>query len=415
MMASREIYLDHAATTPLDPEVADLVAQVQADFFANPSSPHAAGRRARRIVDDTREQILADLGAPDAQLVFTSGATEANALAVHSLTVSDPRFPAAFACSPRDHESLRGLASVAKSTDCHSTLLPLDCTGRLSQSAVKQWLASSLDSAVASSPQTDKPRPEKTAGSFRRLLTATLVCGQTGTIEDVAGLVDLISQTQAACRLHTDATQAIGRLPINLATMGTTSLAFAAHKIGGPRGIGCLILHPHETLVPLLPGSQQQQRRGGTEPVALIAGCGLALKKALRCQQAESERLLALRKQLETRLLEVSQTLGLTLQIIGNETPRSPHLSTIAFPGIDRQAFVLAADFAGLALATGTACASGSREPSAALVAMGLDRELVESAVRFSIGQTTTQADIDEAVSRLGELLREFARRTKKA
>ena len=409
-MAVREIYLDHAATTPLDDEVADLVAKVQRDCFANPSSPHAAGRRARRVIDETREHILADLGAPDAQLVFTSGATEANALAVHSLTSSDCQLPTEFACSPRDHESLRTGALGSRSTRCGRTLIPLNDTGQLSLSAIQKWLGFTADVN-----ERDLSQPDlSTAATVRRLLTATLVCGQTGTIEDIGGLIDLIKQSQSGCRVHADATQAIGRLPINLATMRTTSLAFAAHKIGGPRGIGCLIVRPEEKIVPLFPGTQQIGQRGGTEPVALIAGCGLAVSLAIRHQQAENERLLVFQKRLETGLLNVAQTLEITAQVIAGSTPRSPHLTTISFPGFDRQAFVLAADVAGLALATGTACASGSSEPAPALVAMDLDPRLVQSAVRLSFGRTTTRDDIDEAISRMSQLLLEFVHRTKK-
>jgi cysteine desulfurase len=408
-MAAREIYLDHASTTPLDPEVADLIAKVQTDCFANPSSPHAAGRRARRIVDETREQVLADLGAPQAQLVFTSGATEANALAVYGLTAAHSQQPAAFACSARDHESLRALAVGANSGGCQRTLLPLERSGRLSQTAVTQWLTT-----VPDSNKSVVPSQAESSSPVRRLLSATLVCGQTGTVEDLTGLVDLIRQTEPGCRLHTDATQAIGRLPINLATMETTSLAFAAHKIGGPRGIGCLIFQPEQKLVPLLPGTQQLQQRGGTEPVALIAGCGLAVRQAIRCQQIESERLLTLQRQLETGLLQAAQQAGLKAQIVGETTPRSPHLTTIAVPGFDRQAFVLAADLAGLAIATGTACASGSSEPSPALVAMNLDPAIVQSSIRVSLGRNTTSADVDEAIGRMGQLFLQFTKRTTK-
>lgn len=407
-MAVREIYLDHAATTPLDPEVADLVAQVQTDCFANPSSPHAAGRRARRLVDETREQILADLGAPHAQLVFTSGATEANALAVHGLVTCKQQLPTEFACSLRDHESLRNAFLESSSKRCRRTTLPLNHSGQLSQTAVKQWLQ---NKAI----EGDRSQTNLSSNSaIRHLLTATLVCGQTGTIEDLAGLIDLIKKSESACRVHADATQAIGKIPIDLATMGVTSLTLAAHKIGGPRGIGCLIVDSKEWLVPLFSGTQQIGQRGGTEPVALIAGCGLAVRQSVRQQQDESKRLFFLQKRLETGLLHAAKQVGITANIIAESTPRSPHLTTVSFSGYDRQAFVLAADLVGLAIATGTACASGSSEPSPALVAMEIEPGFVQSAVRLSFGQTTSVADIDEAISRISQLLLEFAQRNRK-
>lgn len=383
-MPDREIYLDHAATTPLDPEVADRISRVQADIFGNPSSPHAAGRRARQIVDEAREQILANLGCPAARLVFTSGATEANHLATLGLQADQP---IQLAVSLRDHESLR-LAAAAAGEAARLETMPLTTAGQLDQAAVAAWLEQT--DAVPSAP---------------RLLATTLVCGQTGSIEDMAGVVGLIARHAPSCLLHTDATQAVGRVPVDFSTLGVTSLCFAPHKFGGPRGIGCLILRPGVELAPLLHGAQQFQQRGGTEPVALIAGCQLAVAIAVNRQQAEAERLEGLRQQFEQRLLGLARDAGFHPLVIAAGGPRSPHVSTVALPGTDRQAFVMAADLAGLAVATGTACASGSSEPAPALTAMRLTQPAVQSAVRFSFGRTTTNADVDEAVSRIGHIL----------
>lgn len=278
-MPPREIYLDHAATTPLDPEVADRISQVQAEVFGNPSSPHAAGRRARQMLDEAREQILADLGCPTARLVFTSGATEANHLATLGLQGAQP---IRLAVSLRDHESLR-LAAAAGRDNAQLDTLPLTAAGQLDQAAVAAWLE-----------HTD-PNPPST-----KLLATTLVCGQTGSIEDLPGLVSLLAQRSPSCLLHTDATQAVGRLPVGFYELGVTSLCFAPHKFGGPRGIGCLILRPGVELTPLLHGAQQFQQRGGTEPVALIAGCQLAVRVAVNRQQAEAERLAGLQQLLSS-------------------------------------------------------------------------------------------------------------------
>lgn len=389
---ARVIYLDHAASTPLDPEVADRVSRVQAEVFANPSSPHAAGRLARRLLDESREQLLADLGCPNAQLVFTSGATEANHLAVLGLVRPEPAVadPLQLATSARDHESLR-LAAAAVGNRAELTSLPLAATGQLEQAAVEHWLAAGHQAAMMQ-PTT-------------RLLATTLVCGQTGSIEDLPGLADRVAREAPGCLLHTDATQAVGRLPIDFSRLGVTSLSFAPHKFGGPRGIGCLVMKPGMTLTPQLHGPHQLQLRGGTEPVALIAGCQLAVRLAVARQQAEATRLEALRQQFELQLVARSCETGIEPVVIAGGGSRSPHLSTVAFPGIDRQAFVMAADLAGLAVATGTACASGSQEPPPALAAMGLDRSLVQAAVRFSFGRSTTVNDIDEAVARIIQLL----------
>jgi cysteine desulfurase len=391
-MPPSELYLDHAATTPLDPEVADRVAQVQADVFGNPSSPHAPGRRARQLLDEAREQILADLGCSTAQLVFTSGATEANHLAVLGLLPAEPPpdRPLRLATSSRDHESLR-LAAAATQHKAEVNSLPLAATGQLDQAAVTDWLR--LNPEAGSQPTTTL------------LLATTLVCGQTGAIEDMTSLRGLLAQWAPQCLLHTDATQAVGRLPIDFYGLGVTSLCFAPHKFGGPRGIGCLVLRPGLDLKPLLHGAQQFQLRGGTEPVSLVAGCQLAVSLAVARQQAEAARLDTLRQRFELQLASCGRYAGIEPVVIAAAGPRSPHISTVAFPGIDRQAFVMAADLTGLAVATGTACASGSSEPAPALTAMGIERRLVQGAVRFSFGRSTTVSDIDEAIARIGQLL----------
>ncbi len=390
-MPPRAIYLDHAATTPLDPEVANRVACVQAEVFANPSSPHTAGRQARRILDEAREQLLADLGCPTARLVFTSGATEANHLAVHGLLPAEPATgqPLRLAASPRDHDSLR-LAAASAGNRAEPTSLPLTPAGQLDQAALTDWLAAGHQ--AANQPGT-------------QLLATTLICGQSGSIEDLPGLASLLARQAPGCLLHTDATQAVGRLPIDVDDLGVTSLCFTPHKFGGPRGIGCLIIRSGLELTPLFHGTQQLQLRGGTEPVALIAGCQLAVSLAVARQQGEATRLERLQQRFEQHLVDCSRKAGIGPVIIAATGPRSPHVSTIAFPGIDRQAFVMAADLAGVAVATGTACASGSQEPAPALIAMGLDRWLVQAAVRFSFGRPTTASDIDEAVIRIGQIL----------
>lgn len=384
-MSPRELYLDHAATTPLDPAVADCMSRVQAEVFANPSSPHAAGRRARRIVDEAREQILADLGCPTARLIFTSGATEANHLA--TLGLAHAGDPLRLAVSLRDHESLRLAAAASGDTTTLATL-PLLPSGRLDQQAVAAWLEQAYGDAAPA-----------------RLLATTLVCGQTGSVEDLPGLVRLLAAAAADCLLHTDATQAVGRLPVDFYDLGVTSLCFAPHKFGGPRGVGCLVLRPGVNISPLLHGAQQFQQRGGTEPVALLAGCQLACAIAIRRQQTEAARLEGLRQRFERRLVPIAQRAGIEPRIIAADSQRSPHISTVALPGIDRQAFVMAADLEGLAIATGTACASGSSEPAPALAAMGLAAPVIESAVRFSFGRLTTTADIDEAIARIDRIL----------
>jgi cysteine desulfurase len=349
-MSNREIYLDHAATTPVDPVVADTISRVQADCFANPSSPHRAGRRAHHILDESRVKILEYFDCPDATLIFTSGATEANYLAVHGLKNPEQT---AFGTSQRDHESLRNAALSLATHSADQTILPLDENGCLCKKGLRAWLLS-LDTS-------SQPRSRlEDAIAHNVFLSTTLVCGQTGAVEDVLGIQQVLGDIATRYTLHVDATQAVGKIPVSFPETGATSLAFTPHKFGGPRGIGCLIIKKNVEWKPLFSGSQQLAMRGGTEPVALIAGCREAAHQAVTQQHSESRRLAILRESFESTVCEMAKEVGIVPSIICQNTRRSPHLSTISFPGIDRQAFMMAADLAGLAVATGTACASNS-------------------------------------------------------
>ena len=394
-MSNREIYLDHAATTPIDPIVADTISRIQTDCFANPSSPHSAGRRAHHRLDEARVKILEDFGCPDATLIFTSGATEANYLALHGLKNPERT---AFATSQRDHDSLRKAALSLATHSANQTTLPLDANGCLCKDSLRTW----IHAAGAGTPTCS--RSENTAHSL--CLSTTLVCGQTGSVEDLSVIQQLLIDTTTPYTLHIDATQAVGKMPISFPETGATSLCFAPHKFGGPRGVGCLLIKENVDWKPLFAGSQQLEMRGGTEPVALIAGCQEAVHQAVTHQHAEVSRLAVLQESFESTVCEMAREVGIDPCIICQNTTRSPHISTIAFPGIDRQAFMMAADLDGLAVATGTACASGSQEPAPALVAMNLPKPIIQSAIRFSFGHTTCVSDLKTASEKIYRILK---------
>ncbi len=394
-MSNREIYLDHAATTPVHSVVADTIFRVQADCFANPSSPHRAGRRAHHILDESRGKILEYFNCPDATLIFTSGATEANYLAVHGLRNPEQT---AFGTSQRDHESLRNAALSLATHSANQTTLPLDENGCLCKKGLQAWLLSLDNSGRIHSRL-------KNANAHDIFLSTTLVCGQTGAVEDLSGIQQVLEDTATPYTLHVDATQAVGKIPVSFPDTGATSLSFAPHKFGGPRGIGCLLIKHNIEWKPLFSGSQQLAMRGGTEPVALIAGCQEAVHQAVTQQHSESTRLMILRESFESTVCEMARAVGIVPYIICQNATRSPHISTIAFPGIDRQAFMMAADLDGLAVATGTACASGSQEPSPALVAMSLPNPVIQSAIRFSFGRTTCANDLETACRKIYRIL----------
>ncbi len=383
------IYLDHAAATPLSPEVAAAMESVREEGFANPSSPHAAGRRARRLLDDARDRIAClvghDLG-PGVGLVFTSGATEANRLGVLGLA-SGSR--GRVLTSPRDHSSLGAAARDLAARGWDSVLMPLLADGTL---------------GLCSLPAAD---------GTSEIMCVTLVCSQSGTREDTDRIAGWRDDAGRDPLIHVDATQAIfnaeASTPFGLPPGLAATLALAPHKFGGPRGIGCLLVRRDVALVPVTPGTQERGLRGGTEAVALAVGFAQAVELAVAERGVVARRLAQLRDRFEARLAGVAAALGVAIRVIGADAVRAPHISTIAFPGRDRQAVVMATDLEGVWCATGTACASGSSEPARALVAMGLPEADVQAAVRFSLGTRTTAVDIDAAVDRLARVLSRMA------
>ena len=384
------IYLDHAAATPMHPEVASSIAEAQGVAHANPSSQHALGRAARRLLEDARERIVAALGGSGGgsgrglardRLVFTSGASEANHLAVLGMTAASATVGEVF-FSRRDHPSSVNAALVASRHGWRLRELALDS-------------AEGTASAAVSAGECDG----QSAGP--RIVSLTLVCGQTGSIED------LPSPDNASSTLfHVDVTQAVGLMPVVFHALSAATLAVAPHKFGGPRGIGALLIRGDVAIAPVQAGPQEYGLRGGTEAVPLAAGFARAIELAIADREQAARRVACLRDRLESRLVAAARQAGIPAVVIAAGARRCPHISTIAFPGLDRQALAMAADLAGVCLATGTACASGSSEPAPALAAMGFEAEIVRGAVRLSVGRTTTEADVDQAAERLAPLLR---------
>jgi cysteine desulfurase len=414
------IYLDHAATTPVRDEVAMAMEEARQGAFANPSSPHAAGRRAKALLEDCRDRILGLVGATGRgdRLVFTSGATEANRLALLGMAAGiDAGLGAAgggttaiSAYSARDHASIcTAVAELGGRPGWDTVRVPLSPAGTLDVAWFSAWAAAR------------PPGP--------RLLSTTLVCGQTGGVESCLGESPAV-QSLPGTLVHVDATQAVGLLDVAFARLPAATLALAPHKFGGPRGVGGLVVGTGVPFAALAGGPQEGGLRGGTEAVTLAVGFAAALDLTVAERAAEGRRIARLRDRFEARLAAVVGACGAEMHVVGAGGPvagphagdgparRAPHISTIAFAAraaegtrgrIDRQAFMMAADLEGVCVATGTACASGSSEPSPALVAMGLGDALVEGAVRFSFGRETTEADTDEAVARLGRVLARMA------
>jgi cysteine desulfurase len=389
MPAPDVIYLDHNATAPMLPEVADAVREASLRYRGNPASQHSAGREARRALEAARERIGELLGAGrDDHIVFTSGGTEANNLAVGGLSLARRH---AGGRVVNAHEGLGDAASsriILSAIEHPSVALAADeCAregrrvDRLGVDAAGIVLVDQLAYLL---------------GPDVRLVSVMLANNETGIRQPVPEIAAMCRERGVA--MHTDAVQAVGKLSVDFAALGVDAMAIAAHKFHGPLGIGVLIVRRGAVLTPALHGGfQQSGLRPGTECVALVVGMLAALESWAREGDCRSERMTGLRDLLERQICAGDPR----AVVIGATSPRLPHTSNIALVGLDRQALVMALDLAGVACSTGSACASGSSEPSPTLVAMGLPGEQISSSVRFSLGATTTAQDIDEAARRI--------------
>lgn len=391
------IYLDHNSTTPMLPEVLAAIVECQQTAFANPESQHELGRHARRVLEDAREGIAQLLGAetggrnPD-RLIFTSGGTEANNLALFGLAGGEP---AAIVISAIEHPSVARPAEALARRGWQIRRVGASPNGIVQTHEFAAGLAE-----------------RDSTGRPLRLASVMLANNETGVIQPVEQLAALARD--AGVPFHTDAAQAVGKIPINFRQLGASTLSFAAHKFHGPRGIGGLLLRSEVKLEPLLWGGfHQQGLRPGTECVALAVGMHVALQCFQREAEQRRERVTRQRDRFEAAMLRAWP--GAVIHgHNSNPTPkqqsveRIPGTSNISFPPLDRQALLMAFDLAGVACSTGSACASGSREPSPTLVAMGLADSLVSSSLRFSIGATTSESEIDDAAARIAAVLKRF-------
>jgi len=380
----KTIYLDHNATTPLMPEVAEAMAKCQAAGYGNPSSVHNPGRRARQALEDARDAIAALLGArlggsqPD-QLVFTSGGTESNNLVLAGLA---GEIPSHGVVSAIEHRSVAEPAGALES---------------------RGWtidrLAPSRGGIVDVEPLVDLLRPET------RFVSLMLGNSETGVLQPVERAAEICRDAGVA--LHTDAAQAVGKLEVNFRALGVAAMSVSAHKFHGPVGVGALLVRGDVVLRPAwFGGSQQAGFRPGTEPLALVVGMHRALEIWNRERHARHERMTQLREQFEAAL--ISGCPGLIIH--GADSPRLPHTTNAYFPSADRQAMLIALDLAGVACSAGSACASGSTEPSPVLAAMGCEKAVLAGSLRFSLGSNTTREDVAEAADRIIQVYNDLRR-----
>ncbi len=375
-------YLDHAATTPALPEVVAAVTSALRET-GNPSSLHASGRAARLHVEEARERIAAALGAQPTEVIFTSGGTESDNLAVKGLfwgrRQADPRRRRILASQVEHHAVMDSLQWLATHEGAEIEWLPVDDRGRLRVDALLEAVAHD---------------PESIA-----LVTVMWANNEVGTIQPIAEVV-------AAARphgipVHCDAVQAIGQLPIDFAASGLDTLALSGHKLGATTGVGALLARRDAPLVPLLHGGgQERDVRSGTLDTAAITGLGLAVTLAEERRPAEAVRLAKLRD----RLVHVVQ--AAVPDAVRNGDPDGlPGIVHLSFPGCEGDSLLLLLDSLGIDCSTGAACAAGVAEPSHVLAAMGVDDALVRASLRFSLGHTSTDADVDAVAAHIGPVV----------
>lgn len=357
------IYLDHNATTPVRPIAAEA-AVAALSRAGNPSSVHAAGRRARMVVEDAREQVAALVGARAEDVIFTSGGTEANNLALANAPRGAAEGPV-FASAVEHVSVLEGADNI--------TQIPVDQDGVIDLAALAGRLKDALMKAEGG----------------RALVSVMLANNETGVIQPIAEVAELAAEYDAV--VHCDAVQAAGKLDIDFPSLGVHMMSVSAHKIGGPQGSGALIIAPgHQATAAVRGGGQERSRRGGTENIPGIAGFGSAAAAA-KADIAHLQGLARLRDRMEDEITKAQPA----AKVFAKSRERLATTSCLTMPGVSSETQVMAFDLDGIAVSAGSACSSGKVAPSHVLAAMGADEDDIKSAIRVSLGWTTTEHDIE--------------------
>ncbi len=375
------VYLDNAATTPVRPEVLDAMMPYLTDeAFGNPSSAHRFGQRAQAGIDRAKRQIADALHAEPGQVIFTSGGTEADNLAVigAALAAQSRLSPMRVAVGAAEHKAVIAAAKTVEKMGGEAFFLPVDARCQVDIAAVEEALARGL-----------------------AVLSAMWVNNEVGIIQDVRSLAERCQD--AGVPFHTDAVQAVGKIPCRFDDFPCTLLTISGHKIGAPKGVGALIIRHRKVVEAIIHGgSQQFGIRPGTENVSGIVGLGHAVELAVGEVDETASKLGALRDDFERRLLEAIPN----ATVIGADANRAPHVSAVTIPGIDSPAFLMHCDLAGVACSAGSACNTGLPEPSHVLTAMGLPRETALSMVRFSFSKQNTPEDVDRVMEILPDIVK---------
>jgi cysteine desulfurase len=371
------VYLDYCATTPVHPDVRAAMQPALEDVYGNPSSMHWAGRQAAELVRQARQQVAESVGCIPAEVYFTSGATEADNLALFGTLHRYEPAQAHLITTAVEHHAILHAAEKLARQGYSVTIVPVDGHGRVDPQAVRKAI-----------------RKET------RLISVMLVNNEVGTIQPVAE-IGLLAR-EAGILLHTDAVQGIGLPDLGLEPLNADLLSLSGHKIYGPKGIGALILRQGTQLEPLVyGGAQERSLRPGTENVVGIIGLGAAMQLIRQHRQEQHHRLKGLRTYLSTQLY---QRIPGTI-VNGPEYESAPHVLSVSFPGADGEMILIRLNGAGFAVSLGSACTSQSIEPSHVLTAMGIPPEQVDGTLRISLGYPTTQAELDALLAVLPDIV----------
>ncbi|HWN83879.1 MAG TPA: cysteine desulfurase family protein [Vicinamibacterales bacterium] len=365
------VYMDHNATTPLAEAVADRMSAVLREEFGNPSSVHHFGQRAKAAVDEARSAVADLIGADPSEVVFTSSGTESDNFAIRGAAEAlEPGGRRHLISSGIEHEAvLNTLKSLAR-RGWQTTLLPVGASGLVTAEA----LAAALTDQTA-------------------VVSIMHANNEIGTVQPVAELARLAKARGAV--VHTDAVQTAGKIPVNVKGLGVDLLSLSAHKFYGPKGVGAIWVRRGLRLLPFMTGGKQERgRRAGTENVAGIVGMGVAARLAVGHMAEEGSRLAALRDGLERRILAAVPGTAVN----GDPGTRVPSTTNISFDRVEAESLLIALDLEGIAVSTGSACSSGTLEPSHVLKAMGLPAHRTQNSIRFSLGAANTEAEVDRVV-----------------
>jgi len=373
------IYLDHSATTPVDPRVVAAMAPFWTELYGNPSSIYGLGRRAAAALEDARRRIGHILNCGPAEIVFTGCGTESDNLALRGVALAAAaRGKRHLVTTPIEHHAVLHTANdLAEHFDCEVTLVPVDRYGLVDPDAV----------AAAIRPDT-------------ALVSVMMANNEVGTIQPIAEIAARVRERGVP--FHTDAVQAGGHLPLDVEALQVDLLSLSAHKFYGPKGVGLLYVRRGVRLLPVQTGGGQERgRRSGTENVPYIVGMATALELAQAERDAEARRLNLLRDRLIQGLMARIPDLILT----GHPTQRLPGHVSLIVPGAEAEALLIALDMAGIAASSGSACATGSPTPSHVLTAMGYTPQEAMSALRLTLGRANSEADVDYVIEKLAEIV----------